>query len=290
MRHALKQALRDRLSEGQRRQIREVREHLTLGALCARILNRMSSRQVARLKERLHAVGTLDFPDVPIHMALDSSMQVSRMNACRKEPETVAWIRDRVRPDDVLYDIGANVGAYSFVADAVAHGRLRIYAFEASFSTFGALSTNIFLNGCSGRIMPLHVALGRETRLCEFHYRDIRPGAAEHPSSADASARAARSVHWQPILSFRLDDLVREFRLPAANHIKLDVDGGELDVLVGGEATLRAQTLRSLLVEIDRAMPGADEIPRFLARCGFKVVSRHPRGQSPSITNYIFER
>src|SRR5258706_8541636 len=203
MGRALKQALRERLSEPQKRRLREIREGLTLGAISARVLNRMPGRQVARLKERLHAVGALDFPDGTIRMALDSSMQVSRMNACAKEPETVAWIRERVRPGDVLYDVGANVGAYSFVADAVTRGRSRIYAFEPSFSTFGALSANIFLNGCSGRIVPLHVALGRETGMCEFHYRDVRPGAAEHGMSdgAAAPAFAFSPVYSQPILS-----------------------------------------------------------------------------------------
>ena len=39
-----------------------------------------------------------------------------RAASCAKEPWTVNWLRDAVGPGDVLYDIGANVGAFSLVA------------------------------------------------------------------------------------------------------------------------------------------------------------------------------
>src|SRR5437879_5933266 len=43
-----------------------------------------------------------------------------------KEPETIEWIRS-FGPDDVFYDIGANVGIYSIFAGVRCR---KIYAFE----------------------------------------------------------------------------------------------------------------------------------------------------------------
>jgi hypothetical protein len=58
-------------------------------------------------------------------------------------------------------------------------------------------------------------------------------------------------------MMFRLDDLVDRFGLPLPNHIKLDVDGGELAVLDGASRTLASPTLRSVLVEVSSALSGA---------------------------------
>src|SRR3712207_6955594 len=44
------------------------------------------------------------------------------------------WIHTWVRSDDVLYDIGANVGAYSLVAAKKRGGGARVFAFDPSYA------------------------------------------------------------------------------------------------------------------------------------------------------------
>ena len=95
----------------------------------------------------------------------------------------------------------------------------------------------------------------------------------------DEKGRPYQPVYAQPILSYRLDDLVRQFALQPANHIKLDVDGGELNVLCGAGETLTQRTLRSLLVEVDEERYPNGEITSFLLEKGFRIKSRHQRGR-----------
>ena len=111
------------------------------------------------LKESIRPQGILDYKGGKIFMDLSSSGELVRLRACQKEPETVKWIETHLKPGETFYDIGANVGAYSFVAHKVSGGKSTIYALEPSFSTFAALCRNIMLNHCDGNIVPLQIAL-----------------------------------------------------------------------------------------------------------------------------------
>lgn len=224
-------------------------------------------------------------------MNLDSSIELGRLNACKKEPETVEWIETYIRPGDVLYDIGANVGAYSFVTYIVT-GDCIVHAFEPSFSTFAAFSQNVLLNGCPGKIVPLHFALSHEAKLLTFSYSRVTPDAALH-SLGEPIGEGGRPYHpafRQPILSYRLDDLVRQFALWPPNNIKTDVDRAELSVLGGADETLAHPALCSVLVEVDERRYPSGEIPRCLESKGFRIRSRHRCGQSGTLANWILER
>ena len=79
-------------------------------------------------------------------------------------------------------------------------------------------------------------------------------------------------VFRQPVMTFRLDDLIDTFRLPPPNHIKLDVDGGELAVLEGAARALRAPSLRSVLVEVSTSLSAA--VTTELERHGLHLQSK----------------
>ncbi len=241
---------------------------------------------LVRMRDQMRLVERLDYARQPIWMYVDAQVQIGRLQACSKEPETVQWIEANVKAGDAFYDIGANVGAYSFVADAAAGGGATVYAFEPSFATFSALSQNILLNRCQGRIVPFQVALWHETKVLMLEYSDVVPGAALHHLEEQAPSDSRKPV--TPILSFRLDDFIRDFGLRPPNHIKLDVDGAEVNVLRGAEQTLADPALRSLLVEVEDT--NSREIIDFLRAKGLEVHERHLRRESGELANYVFKR
>src|SRR5688572_2023380 len=59
-----------------------------------------------------------------------------------KEPDTIAWI-NRMKPGDVLFDVGANMGQYSLLA---AQRGVRVHAFEPEAQNFALLVRNIIVN------------------------------------------------------------------------------------------------------------------------------------------------
>jgi FkbM family methyltransferase len=265
---------------------------LAAGALGG-VLGALPLRIRALTKDRLGSTGLLDYPKAAIRLVVDSEAELPRLNSCRKEPETVAWIERFVRPGDIVFDIGANVGAYSLVVDRATGGACTVYAFEPSFSTFAQLSRNVALNGSSGRVLPVLVALSDVNGLVTFNYSSLDPGTARHAlgESVDDQGRPFTPALTQPVLSYRMDDFVAQFSGKPPNHIKLDVDGIELKVLNGGPRTLADPALRTVLVEVELNRPELDAIERLLTEHGFTLHGKHPHGASPdSAANLIFTR
>src|SRR6185503_18155200 len=67
-----------------------------------------------------------------------------------EEPATVAWL-DRLTPEDVYWDIGANVGLYAIYAAKFRH--CRTLAFEPESQNYALLVENIVMNGVTGNCL-----------------------------------------------------------------------------------------------------------------------------------------
>ena len=214
----------------------------------------------------------LDYPHAEIYLQVTSKTEVFRVKACAKEPFTIDWIHSRIAAGDVLYDVGANVGAYSLVAAKKPGGGARVYSFEAGYANLAALTANVALNGLAGQVTPMPMALSDRTALDVFNLRDVEPGGARHALGAGVLPEDGVTLFPQPVLVFRLDDVVAQFRLPEPNHIKLDVDGGELAVLAGAAGTLASPALRTVLIEVTTAL--SDAVTEALGRSGLRLEAR----------------
>lgn len=213
-----------------------------------------------------------------------------RARSCAAEPITVEWIETALSPGDVLYDIGANVGAYSLIAAKAHAGRVGVFAFEPGFPTFPLLVRNVIRNECEEIIRPVNLALGAQTELGLFHYSSLQPAMAAHSFGERVNHKGAmRPVFSQRMLAVAVDDLVSRFRLEAPNHIKLDVDGLEFEILKGARQTISKPTFRSLYME-SCARFDMEEVAAFLSECG---LSRKRQIQYPgrtTTTDFIFAR
>ena len=256
------------------------------------MLDALPTRTAVQLRQRLRPEGRLDYAGADLRMQLDSLAALRRTAACAKEPETVAWIVDHLRPGEVLFDLGANVGAYSLVAASVAGDHGKVVAVEPSAATFASLCANVRLNDLGERIVPLQCALGDSTRLGSFHYSSPDAGSALHRlAPAGVQDPDSETAGSQTVPVFRLDELAALLGLPRPHLLKVDVDGPELAVLHGAGDLLASPDLRTVLVEIDERDSDKDgaDIVRLLADHGLRESARHPRG-TPGLFNVVFTR
>ena len=82
-----------------------------------------------------------------------------------RETVTMHWIRSYLGPDDVVIDIGANIGAYSLLIGKMMQvGKGCVYAIEPEAANYAALIQNIFLNGVREKIVAYSFAFGDSRR------------------------------------------------------------------------------------------------------------------------------
>ncbi len=213
----------------------------------------------------------LDYEHADIYIRVTTKGEMVRVRGCAKEPFTIDWIHNRIGAGDVLYDIGANVGVYSLVAARKPSGAARVFCFEASYANVASLCANIILNDVADLVTPLPIALSHSTGMNVLSLRDLKAGAARHALGEDPPEDGP-TLYKQPVLMFRLDDVIDSFGLPLPNHIKLDVDGGELEVLEGASRTLASPALRSMLIEVSTSQSGA--VTDLLERHGLRLDSK----------------
>jgi FkbM family methyltransferase len=138
------------------------------------------------------------------------------------EPLLSQWVRQRLAPDDVFVDVGANMGYFTVLAAQTAGG---VVALEPEPTTFEKLLTNVALNGGTN-VRAVRCAAGaREGRVPFYRapWNDAENSTVENPDFEPAG-----EVETSPLARLLSDAEIARTRL-----IKVDVEGGEWDVLAG---------------------------------------------------------
>jgi FkbM family methyltransferase len=238
---------------------------------------------IARIK-RCDAAGLvarrtpLDYPRTPISILVTSPREnLMRTRSVMSEPWTVHWLERVVEPGDVLYDVGANVGAFSLVAAKAHDQAVRVFAFEPSFVTYAALCRNILENGCDKSVTPVPLALTEDKGNTVFKYRSLISGTTQHAVGQQTLAtkdfKETKPAYQQRMLAVPMDSLTQDFKLDPPNHIKLDVDGGELQVLRGAAVTLANGSVKTVLVDA-RDDKNSTHLTEYMRQLGFGLAAQ----------------
>jgi len=169
-----------------------------------------------------------------------------------KEEGTCAFIQDELRPDDVFYDIGANIGIYSILAGCLHRGSVRVYSFEPHAVNFLRLCRNIAVNGLGDTVHPLSLALSDKSGLSNFEYLGWDAATSGHQLATEGES-SIRAIFTECKYSCCLDELIEAGHLPPPNIVKLDVDGIEEKIIRGMERLLQSdQRPRLIQTEVDK--------------------------------------
>ncbi len=200
---------------------------------------------------------------------------VRAKDAYQREPITVSWIKEYVGANDVVYDIGANVGGFSlYIGKKISEGNGIVYAFEPEASNFLALNRNVVLNSLTGKVIPYAIAFGDANRIGSFHLSSLIPGSSMHSiKSSSTSSTKPRAEHIQGAAIYSLNKFVLEPDVLFPNHIKIDVDGVEKEIVQNMDIVLSNPKLRSVMIEIDQIISQGEIESRF-QDAGFNELER----------------
>src|SRR5262252_2032577 len=116
-----------------------------------------------------------------------------------------------------------------------------VLAFEPAADNYMILCRNVDMNRLGSHITPYCIAFAGHTRLGLLNLASRDLGAALHQFGERGEVSQwndTANVGTHGMLGFTIDDFVRQFDPPFPNHLKIDVDGLESQILQGAIHTL----------------------------------------------------
>lgn len=195
-----------------------------------------------------------------------------------KEPETIAWLRKKLRPSDVFLDIGANVGMFSIFAAKHLSEAGHVYACEPHLPTTIQLLQNVTMNRLEDRVSVISVAASGSDGFSPFHYKRWRQGASGSQLVVVDGPGLRKRVGTELKSGMRVDTMIAEGVIRSPDLIKIDTDGIEVQIVAGMKNLLTGQYRpRSILVEVQQ---GELQTHRdFMHACGYTLVDEHLIGK-----------
>ena len=172
-----------------------------------------------------------------------------------------------IRRDDVVVDIGANIGGYAVLA---AKSGARVFAYEPVPETYQLLSKNIIINNCH-TVKSYNVAVG--SKIGELTL-NVNPQAA----GLDSIYHTFSSTEKIKVPSIDLHEIFVQNKLKKIDVLKIDVEGAEYDILLNARSS-DMRKVRTITMEYHDFLDhghNKKELIRFLRSNGFEVQLRIP--------------
>lgn len=183
-----------------------------------------------------------------------------------------ASIKDFNEP--IIFDIGANIGTFTtWIAKAFPKGK--VYAFEPQRAVFQMLSGNAAINNLYN-VYTYNIGLGITNTKVEF----------EEPNYFTNNDFGMFSLVEKMVTESRdkivvqintLDWFLEYYHIPKVHLLKIDVEGMDLDVLVGGTDTIKKHLPVIFIEHCDNRKTILEDIKKFLDQFdyGYTVIGNN---------------
>lgn len=190
-----------------------------------------------------------------------------------------------LQPGFVMFDVGANFGHYSITLADALQRNCQVHAFEPFPPNLQRLRVNIKLNGLDSVIQVHPIGFSDSAGSGSMTVRSDNSGAA-------TLARTG-SVEGVTVELTTLDEFCTRQHVDKVDFIKIDVEGYEEKLLIGGSKTIR-KFLPLIFIELDppkleRAGSSVERVVGRLREFGYEMfvscrkelvpLQKLPRGQ-----------
>ncbi|TCC92260.1 FkbM family methyltransferase [Pedobacter frigiditerrae] len=183
------------------------------------------------------------------------------------EFEDMCFLLHFLKPGDVFFDVGANVGSYTLLASGSCGAKS--ISFEPIPATYAILKQNIYLNNLNDLVTSENKGVGSKNEVLYFTATE---DTTNHIVLANQEIEHTISV---PIVT--LNDYYLHQK---PNLIKIDVEGFETEVLNGATEILKDNELKAIIIELNGSggRYGYDEIQihQKLVDYGFRPYQYFP--------------
>lgn len=172
---------------------------------------------------------------------------------------------------DIVFDIGSNFGEVAMRLAGQTGKAGCVYAFEPDLKNYQKLCESLSLNKGVG-VKPFRLAMGSNSGAGKMIIENERNTGMNRVEKVDTGLSSNEGT----VDIVTLDHFVEAYKLQKLDVIKIDVEGGELDVLKGGKNTI--QKFRpACFVEVnklflERYNASVEDVFEFFQHYGYKIV------------------
>lgn len=158
------------------------------------------------------------------------------------EKENFEYIISRVKENDVVLDIGAHIGLMAAVFGKKVKKGGRVFSFEPTTVSYNVLCNTIAINGLKDIVIPVNAAVGGNSGKVIFFISDT----AIDVGNSMVKYGDDKKTWPVEIDMVSIDDFVKSQQLNKVDFIKIDAEGAEYKVLLGGLNTFT--TFKPLII------------------------------------------
>jgi len=189
------------------------------------------------------------------------------------EQRVLELLISSLKPGEVVFDIGANVGLYTVLLAKAVGAEGQVISFEPEGQTYAHLLDNLKLNGLTN-VRCFRKALGERSGQAMLYSNEAIGGAS--------LLRTPEGKGLGEVVDIvEGDHLVLAENLPLPRAVKIDVEGYEYAVIQGLRGTLAHHACQLVCCEVHPARLPADARPEMvvdlLRSVGFSRIETYPR-------------
>jgi len=200
-------------------------------------------------------------------MFLDSEDTLKLADSGIFDPLETELFNAEIKKNDVVLDIGANIGYYTLIAAKLVGENGVVFAFEPEPTNFALLKRNVEINGYKNVIL-VQKAVSNKTGKVKLYLSERNLGDHRIYNSQDGR----QSIEIEAI---RLDDYFKDYN-GKIDFIKMDVQGSEGGVFQGGSRVLKKNKDVKVVTEfwpvgLKRFGIDAEEYLKLIIEHGFQI-------------------
>jgi len=194
-----------------------------------------------------------------LHATLESGGQLAY------EDDVLKTVEQHLTDGDIFYDVGANVGVFSFMAATLVSNKGKVLAFEPEKNNLECFRRTLE-HSSPKNVMLYDCALGSKDGYMTF---DRSGGAFSGHLAKSENETGGEAINVQ----VRAIDSVVESGMAPPTFIKIDVEGGEGAVLEGARRTLEVHRPLVLCEMHHFAPEGIQRAFSVLSDAGYKCLT-----------------
>lgn len=217
------------------------------------------------------------FDAMRIYVSSEGGLRYLRPRMAGVDPALLRLAAEVVHPGDVVWDIGANLGLFSFAAAVAAGANGHVLAIEPDALLVRMLRRSAANNHGHATVEVLPAAVSNDVGVARFHIARRNRATSHLEGFGTSQTGGIRTTELVPTVT--LDWLAERFPMP--DVIKIDVEAAEMKVLAGGATVLRARPIVICEVAGENAAPAGE----LLAANGYTLydVQQPASGRIPVV-------